>query len=426
MPERDSQFLVEEWSLYALGAAIILTRFAVRLKTVRWNGFQGDDYMAVLVLAFFTMDAATVHIIYYTGTNVEASAIQMTRKLTDSEISIYEYGSKEQLAAWYSYTALIWCMKGQMLFFFHRLTMGLWQQRIVKWLGLGCGISYLAVVLTITFGCFPTYKNWQVAPDPGLQCTLKLQNFLVTVVLNVLTDAAILAIPVPLLWKLKVDLRRKLVIFLLLSSGLFVITAAIIRVVLTLGAHPSALNINRWGVRETIVGIITINIPILRPLFTRTFWTLHTYRSSSPSHGTTTVKRGYPGGTSYELSSRSGAHNLTKSRNASFATSDESLRGIIKVGEYDSCEFVIQNPAKGQGKKGVTVQTTYEVMSEQFDIEKMAGARSSAGSVAAEANASPSTLVGDGWKYSGGGVANRSLVHAPGAQTGHARGRTAD
>lgn len=82
-----------------------------------------------------------------------------------------------------------------------------------------------------------------------------MQNFLVTVVLNVITDAAILVIPLPLLWKLKIPVQRKAIIGLLLCSGLFVISAAIIRVVLTLGSNPSALNINRWGVRETIVGV---------------------------------------------------------------------------------------------------------------------------------------------------------------------------
>jgi hypothetical protein len=30
-------------------------------------------------------------------------------------------------------------------------------------------------------------------------------------------------------------------------------------------AHPSALTINSWGVRETIAGIISVNIPIIRP-----------------------------------------------------------------------------------------------------------------------------------------------------------------
>ncbi|RBR18866.1 hypothetical protein FVER53590_29072 [Fusarium verticillioides] len=92
----------------------------------------------------------------------------------------------------------------------------------VKTVSILCAASYLAVFLTITFGCFPTQKNWQVVPDPGGKCSFKIQNFLVTTILNVL----------------------KLVVCLLLSSGAFVIAAAMIRIVLTLSANPSALTIN--------------------------------------------------------------------------------------------------------------------------------------------------------------------------------------
>lgn len=42
---------------------VLLLRFATRIKTVGFKGFQGDDYMSIIVLALFTMDAATVHII---------------------------------------------------------------------------------------------------------------------------------------------------------------------------------------------------------------------------------------------------------------------------------------------------------------------------------------------------------------------------
>ncbi|KAJ4328379.1 hypothetical protein N0V84_001250 [Fusarium piperis] len=81
---------------------------------------------------------------------------------------------------------------------------------------------------------------------------------------------------------------RKLVIGLLLSSGLFVIAAAIIRATLTLSAHPSALAVNEWGVRETLVGVITVNIPILRPMFKRSFWSWQNNTNISSSFRTTT------------------------------------------------------------------------------------------------------------------------------------------
>lgn len=117
----------------------------------------------------------------------------------------------------------------------------------------------------MTCGCFPIQKNWQVMPDPGYRCTFKPQNFYVTTVCNVITDAAILCVPLPMIWMLRADWKRKVGLALLLLPGIFVITAALIRVVMSLKAHPSALNVNRWGVRETIAGIICVNLPILRP-----------------------------------------------------------------------------------------------------------------------------------------------------------------
>ena len=159
-----------------------------------------------------------------------------------------------------------------MLFFYNRLTFGLRQQFFVKVMGVVVACTYIAVLLTILLGCYPTHKNWQVTPDPGLKCTFKMQNFYVSTVLNVLTDAAILAIPVPLLWALQVPKRQKMVLVLLLCSGMFVIAAALIRITMTLVGSPSALNINRWGVRETIAGIIAVNIPIIRPVFSKAFW----------------------------------------------------------------------------------------------------------------------------------------------------------
>ncbi|KAH8893942.1 hypothetical protein GQ53DRAFT_793407 [Thozetella sp. PMI_491] len=272
--ETDPTFLSEVWGLFGFGCTILFLRFAVRIRTVGIRGLQGDDFFAVLVLAFYTMDAATVTIIYHTKTNVESGQLQKIRPLTDDEIAQFEFGSKEELAAWYSYATLIWCLKGTMLFFFKRMTFGLWQNRLVKWLAVACAISYISVFLTISLSCRPIQKNWQVVPDPGV-CTFKRQNFIVTTIMNVLTDAALFSVPLPLLWKLQIPVRQKLVIALFLSSGLFVITAAILRVTQTLGNHPSALNINRWGVRETIVGIFTVNVPILRPLFSRSFWKRH-------------------------------------------------------------------------------------------------------------------------------------------------------
>ncbi|KAF2086344.1 hypothetical protein K490DRAFT_44603, partial [Saccharata proteae CBS 121410] len=269
--ERDPGYLKEIWAWFGIGVLIMALRFAVRIRMVGFKGFEGDDYVTFLVLACYMMDAVFVTECYWLGTNVDVDP-RIVDQLTDTQIERLRKGSKFEIGAWYSYTFLIWCMKATMLFFYNRITFGLNQHRVVKWLAWFCAACYIAVFLTITFGCSPTAMNWQVRPLPPRKCTLKEQNFIVTAIFNVITDGAILAVPVPLLWKLRVPLHKKLVIALLLSSGLFVISAAIIRATATLSATPSSITMNRWGVRETIVGILSINIPILRPLFLRGFW----------------------------------------------------------------------------------------------------------------------------------------------------------
>lgn len=42
---------------------ILALRFAIRIKTVGLRGMQWDDLFAFLVVVFYTIDAATVHIV---------------------------------------------------------------------------------------------------------------------------------------------------------------------------------------------------------------------------------------------------------------------------------------------------------------------------------------------------------------------------
>ena len=196
-----------------------------------------------------------------------------------------------------------------------------------------------------------------------------MQNFVVTVVLNVITDAAILVVPLPLLWKLKIPAQRKIVIGLLLCSGLFVISAAIIRVVLTLGSNPSALNINRWGVRETIVGIVAVNLPILKPLCQKSFWTGASFKASSLAHGTSHNINDPHG--PYELSSSRSGKNRNKVWDVEAVDGgDQKLdnRSELSSGRRgstggDSRELIIQGKEKEM--VGVTVSTSYQVSTEE-------------------------------------------------------------
>lgn len=181
----------------------------------------------------------------------------------------------------------------------------------------------------------------------------------------------------PMLWNLEVSRRRKLGLSLLLFPGVFVIAAALIRVIMTLEAQPSALVINRWGVRETVAGIIAVNLPILRPMLRKNFWTGGDMLSGgSKSHGTTT-------GTGSKSRKWTVSSISQRSRRAqpysNFDPEDERDVGVKNKGgtvieltdhtsehsnasaqsRTDSEEFIIQRAQAPPRQDGVLIETSF-------------------------------------------------------------------
>jgi hypothetical protein len=158
------------------------------------------------------------------------------------------------------------------LFFYRRLTMGILHRRTINFLFFSCGASWIALIITVSVSCRPYHHNWQIRPLPGPECTFRAQNFWTLVFLNVITDAALMTIPIPILWHLRVSRRRKIAVSILLLSGVFIISTAIVRAVMTIRGAPSVININRWGFREITVGLIAVSAPIIWPMSTKAFW----------------------------------------------------------------------------------------------------------------------------------------------------------
>lgn len=113
------------------------------------------------------------------------------------------------------------------------------------------------------------------------KCTLGEANYLTLVVMNVTTDVAILMIPLPLLWKVRIPIQRKLAIGVLLCSGIFIVIASILRCVMSL-KDIQGINVSTiWAIRETFVGIVAVNAAAIKPLFSRSHW----LKSSSGGRG---------------------------------------------------------------------------------------------------------------------------------------------
>ncbi|GJN70162.1 srpk [Purpureocillium lilacinum] len=302
-------FQTEAWTEYGLGVVILFLRFFARWKTVGLKGWGGDDAFAILVLLFWTLELCMLELIGQYGTNIGITD-DVGATLTNEQIARFEFGSKCLLAGWNFYVSLIWALKGCMLCFYNRITLGLTQQKFVKWTGLACFFAYAGVMGAIWGHCTPVHKNWQVVPYPGDKCTLAVANYLTLVVLNVTTDFVILSIPIPLLWKVKITLGRKLAIGVLLCSGVFIIVATILRCVLSL-RDIQGINVSTiWAIRETFVGIIAVNAAAIKPLFSKSRWIVSSKGSSGATPGYNKNQNQYsldqmPGGATSTIGSMS-------------------------------------------------------------------------------------------------------------------------
>lgn len=275
-------FQTEAWIEYGLGTLILFLRFFARLRAVGIKGWQGDDWFAVVVLIFWTLELCMLELIGQNGTNIGVYD-EISATLTEAEIKRLEFGSKCLLMGWNFYVTLIWALKACLLCYYNRITLGLRQQKFVKWTGIACVFAYAGVLGAIWGHCTPLHKHWQVVPYPGDQCTHAVANYLTLVVFNIVTDVAILAIPVPLLWKVRLPVGRKIAIGVLLCSGVFIIVASLLRCILSLQSIDGINVSTIWAIRETFVGIIAVNAGAIKPLFSKAKWLSSKGNSGGPS-----------------------------------------------------------------------------------------------------------------------------------------------
>ncbi|KAJ6788241.1 hypothetical protein PWT90_10622 [Aphanocladium album] len=257
-------FQIEAWVEYAIGITILFSRIGYRTKLVGLKNWTGDDYFAVAAVCFLSGETAMLQVIGQWG-SIVGMTDEKALKLSEHEKENIVKGAKADIAGWCLYITLIWCLKACMLFFYRRLTLDTFQKRLVLVAGVAWICSYLATIGVVLLRCLPFKRNWQIYPYPGDECGTPNQIFLTLVITNVTTDLLILYIPLPLLWVVKIPLGKKIIYCLWLTTGVFVIVASLLRCVLSI-RYANEVDVSTiWAIRETFVGIICVNAPIIGP-----------------------------------------------------------------------------------------------------------------------------------------------------------------
>lgn len=242
-------------------------------------------------------------------------------------------------------------------------------------------MTYIATALNILLSCQPFEKYWQINPDPGSKCepqsSISIPPIsscptdlctpsnsrvwvLVTVILNILTDVYLLFIPLPLLWTVNIDLKRKIPLMALFSGATFVMIAGIIRAVTIMNNRPDgASEGSKWACRETFVSIIVSNLPIIQPIIRkgcRKIGLSNLFSSSGKQSQ------------SYPLSSR-GLKTLTN-RGERDTKKSKSAAGPshLQTSAWGSDEHIL--PQGEPGGKDITVVSETVVQSEPWTLEE--------------------------------------------------------
>ncbi|KXT03794.1 hypothetical protein AC578_739 [Pseudocercospora eumusae] len=273
----QSALFAEVWTEYGISMVCMLLRFFARWRVFGFKAFDLGDVFAALAMIFYSIESTGIYLLTSFGNNIGMNA-QSAMEVPDWKVPDLTLGSKLAFLNWFWYINLIWCLKGILLMVYVKLGTGVARQELlVKGVCVFNFCTWLACILTHTLICTPPHKSWQIKPYPGDNCTMRKPNYYVIAILNSLTDLAIIMVPMPLLFKVKVRLSRKLVLIALFSLGFFVITATILR------AHYSLHSLNTlpialgWASRETFVATVVACAPGIKPLFSTSKW----YRSTS-------------------------------------------------------------------------------------------------------------------------------------------------
>ncbi|KUJ24397.1 uncharacterized protein LY89DRAFT_776523 [Mollisia scopiformis] len=138
-------------------------------------------------------------------------------------------------------------------------------------------LFYLPMQFVKIMICAPISAFWSSSSSSSSSpsCFDQHNIYLADTIVSVLTDFAVLIIPMPLMWVLHLPLRRRLRVIGLLGAGGLAVAASVARLVMLLrtGDSPdrtiTTVDISLLGVAETSIGLICATLPALNVLFSR-------------------------------------------------------------------------------------------------------------------------------------------------------------
>ncbi|OAL04682.1 hypothetical protein IQ06DRAFT_374056 [Phaeosphaeriaceae sp. SRC1lsM3a] len=259
-------------SFFTLAAIVVLLRCYVRLRLLKT--FGADDYVMLLAMVLNTATFVCFKlrtdyglgrhllVLFMNPSNVfkfqktlYVQSLIMMVGISTVKISIAL--TLLRLSSERMHTRILWSTIVFLIF-----------------MTLGCGGS-------LVWQCLPVAAAWDYSlrPPPlgtgSAKCysNIVFRNLgLMNSIFNIVTDVLFACLPVPLIWRLQLNLRTRLSLIAILSLGWFACCAAIVKTVYQWRIFEDTDwsvydSFNVWGFVEFSIGIIAACLPTLKPLF---------------------------------------------------------------------------------------------------------------------------------------------------------------
>ncbi|KAJ5417052.1 uncharacterized protein N7487_000602 [Penicillium crustosum] len=223
-----------------------------------------------------------------------------------------------------------------------------------------CVVNQLIFAIIISVSCIPVAKQWDTSLKGS--CINTLPFYFALGGTSIVLDLIIIALPLPVLWKLQLRLKQKVLLGCLFALGFFVTVIQIIRIltVWDLKTYTDSKNIVIWSCVEISLGVIIACIPTYGPLFKSFASTVSSYRNrdTSRTYALDSVRQGTGLGTGtghgrrksdFDPIYESEGHQVTDIRSGSQSNDGNSEEHILSEVDnlkvYVTSEFTVRSGA---------------------------------------------------------------------------------
>ncbi|PVH96015.1 hypothetical protein DM02DRAFT_675103 [Periconia macrospinosa] len=261
---------------HSLATIGLLFRFYVRLKCFR--KLLADDYIAGFAWLLLLISACIWYMTIDGMYELSFVSAGMALPTADFPHNAHRFLVGSNVALIMFYVGL-WSIKISFLVFFYRLGENFRPYQICWWIVLVCTIgSGLVCIGDIQYHCLSDSFD-KVFSKCASENAIRFQE--VTIKLNcaldVVTDVMIMALPISILWSVRVGLSRKIFLGAIFSLVVITMTFAIVRVTVVSkgytttqqgGRHQAEITwLYFWSFIEFAVAVIVASLASFRALF---------------------------------------------------------------------------------------------------------------------------------------------------------------